>query len=846
MRKIFITLFIASAAFGVSPTINSFNTGQISPFMEARADFGAQAGTFHSKYSSACRTLENMLVLPQGPATKRPGTKYIATVKTGSPKLLSFDYATDDTYIIETGNIYMRFYRDGGKILVSAADANEYEITTPFLEADLFGIQTAQVDNIMYLVDGTNPPQKLVRSGHASWAIDDAPIETGPFQTQNITTTTIRPTGYSFTESADNDTFAITTTTDLTSIFAVGKDFIVGATATGANIGTWTVESIDWTTPTFTITVTGDVADSTGGYILVVDGAVTLTASAATFNSGHAGNGSLWEINQKRGTNLLTGELTTGTLTSSSTASFTGGYSFTTSGTWDATVTLQRSTDDGATWDAALSALNSTNFDNPAESEADTVIHRVLMSDWVSGTCNYKHTVTDTLNHGIVKVTAYTNSKVVTGTILSALANTNATTRWREGYWSDYRGWPKTVEIHHQRLIFGGSDTFTQTLWFGKADADDYENFAEGTLDTSSFTVALEGQNPITWLLGESYLFMGTSGSCGRYGTAGESHTPLNVEGYREQTRNGAQNIKAIIAGNAILYIERGARKVRELGWSLQSDKYISTDLTQLAEDITEGGIVDVAFQARPEPVLWCVLDGDIATLTYQREQAVVAWSLQKTDGDFESVAIIPSDDEDEVWVIANRDNGRYVEQFQPCDWGSDDDNAWFSDSGISYSGAAATSFSGATHLAGESVVVYGDGIIQPNVTVSSTGTFTLGVAAANVIVGHAYTSKLETMPLIIGQEDMFFSKKIHFLNLDFYKTGTCSYSNRPGINLTKINFYEEAGVTAAQELLTSDLNPKHVSFPYGATTKQTVYLETSEPAPMTIRAIGIEYNISR
>lgn len=843
MKNIIVSLLLVSMASGqtsVSPSINSFNTGQVSWSMEARFDFGAQAGTFHSKYSSACRTLENMFVLSQGPATRRPGTKYIATVKTGSPVLLSFDYATDDTYAMEAGNIYMRFYRNSGQIL---DNGDPYEIVTPFLEADLFNIQTAQVDNIMYLVDGTNPPQRLTRSGHTSWTIENAPIETGPFQTENITTTTITPTGYSLAADAAAETFTISGSGDLSAIFTDSKDFIVGDST--ANDGTWTVSSSSYAAPDFAITVTGNITDGTDdGTILVEDGAVTLTALASIFQSGHAGNGSLWEINQKRGTNLLSESLSSNT-NSSSTASFTGGYSFTTSGTWDATVTLERSTDDGSTWDAALSPLNSTNFDNPAESEDDTILHRVTMSDYSSGTCTFTHTISDKLNHGIVNVTSYTSETVVTGTILTQLANTDATKRWRESYWSDYRGWPKTVEIHYQRLIFGGSDTFTQTLWFGKSDPDDYENFAEGTLDTSSFTRALEGQNPITWLLGGDYLFIGTSGSCGRYGTAGESHTPTSPS-YREQTRNGAQNIQATIAGNAIIYIERGARKVREFGYSLQSDKYVSTDLTQISEDITEGGIVDTAFQARPEPVLWCVLDGDIATLTYQREQAVVAWSLQITDGDFESVAITPSADEDEVWVIVNRDNGRYVEQFQPRNWGTDDDDAWFCDVGISYSGTATTSFTGATHLAGESVVVYADGIIQSNVTVTSGGAFTLGVAASNVVVGLAYTSKLETMPLIIGQEDMFFSKKIDFLNLDFYKTGTCNYGNRSRINLTKINFFSEAGLTASVGLYTSSISPKHVSWIYGPTTKQTIYLETSEPAPMMIRAIGIEYKASR
>ncbi len=466
------------------------------------------------------------------------------------------------------------------------------------------------------------------------------------------------------------------------------------------------------------------------------------------------------------------------------------------------------------------------------------------MTDWVSGTMNFKFTISDTLNHGIVKATGFTSTTVLTGTILAPMASTGATTRWREGYWSDFRGWPKTVEIHHQRLIFGGSNTFTQTIWFGKADSDDYENFAEGDLDTSAFTVALEGQNPIKWLLGEDFLFMGTSGSCGRYGTSGESHTPTSPD-YREQTRNGATGIKAMIAGNAILYIERGARKIREFGFNLQSDKYIATDLTQISQSITEGGIVDADFQFRPEPTLWCVLDGDIATLTYQREQQVVAWSLQNTDGSFESVAIIPASDEDEVWVIVNRDNGRFVEQFQARNWGADDDLAWYSDSGIAYSGTATTSFTGATHLASESVVVYADGIIQPNVTVSAAGAFTLGVSAENVIVGHAYTSKLETMPISVDLQDSALNKKIVALDLDFYKTKTCSFGNGADSDLTKINFFSTAGFTAVQDLYTSTRSYKHVSFVYGSTKKQTIFLQTSEPAPLTIRKITPEFRMN-
>lgn len=65
------TLFVALAV-AVSPTLESFNGGQVSPLMELRANF--------PKYQSSCRTIENMLVTVHGPIERRPGTKFISSV----------------------------------------------------------------------------------------------------------------------------------------------------------------------------------------------------------------------------------------------------------------------------------------------------------------------------------------------------------------------------------------------------------------------------------------------------------------------------------------------------------------------------------------------------------------------------------------------------------------------------------------------------------------------------------------------------------------------------------------------------------------------------------------------
>ena len=166
MSRIVLFFLLIANAFGYYVPITNFNTGQVSPLLEARGDF--------AKYNSASRTLENFLVTVQGPVLKRPGTKYIATAKTGSVRLLPFEYSTDDAYIIETGNLYMRFYRrdddpesatfgESGQILDSG---DPVEIVTTFSTSELFSIQYALTDNEMYLVTGTDAPQILSRTSH--------------------------------------------------------------------------------------------------------------------------------------------------------------------------------------------------------------------------------------------------------------------------------------------------------------------------------------------------------------------------------------------------------------------------------------------------------------------------------------------------------------------------------------------------------------------------------------------------------------------------------------------------------------------------------------------------------
>lgn len=168
----------------VAVELTNFTGGELSPRLDGRNDI--------AKYNSGCKTLENMIVYPHGSASRRSGTQFVAEVKDSTKKtrLISFEFSTVQTYILEFGDQYIRFYKDNGVILDGGSP---YEISSPYLEAELFDIKFAQSADTMYICHPNHNPRKLTRSGHTNWTLVDDVIINGPFMDHNVETTTLTP-----------------------------------------------------------------------------------------------------------------------------------------------------------------------------------------------------------------------------------------------------------------------------------------------------------------------------------------------------------------------------------------------------------------------------------------------------------------------------------------------------------------------------------------------------------------------------------------------------------------------------------------------------------------------------
>jgi hypothetical protein len=147
---------------------STFSAGKFSAHAAGREDL--------EKYGQGFKDSLNVRIGSLGGTYRRGGTRHIAAVKTGNTivRVVKFKFSADDQYVLEIGNVYIRFYRNQAQI------GAPYQVTTPYLAADVMDLRFAQSGDTVYVVHKDYAPRKLVRTGHTSWAISTISFTAAP------------------------------------------------------------------------------------------------------------------------------------------------------------------------------------------------------------------------------------------------------------------------------------------------------------------------------------------------------------------------------------------------------------------------------------------------------------------------------------------------------------------------------------------------------------------------------------------------------------------------------------------------------------------------------------------
>jgi hypothetical protein len=355
---------------------------------------------------------------------------------------------------------------------------------------------------------------------------------------------------------------------------------------------------------------------------------------------------------------------------------------------------------------------------------------------------------------------------------------------------------------------------------------------------------------------GEKGLTVGTAGGewIVRPSTLNEALNAANIKATRSTTF-GSENTIPVRAGNAVLFIERSFRKLRELAYVFEIDGFRAPDLTILAEHLSQGGLDVLAYAQNPVPIVWAArADGTLLGMSYSRTEDAVGWhqhlvggvsDASETAAKVESIAVIPSSDgtRDELWLSVQRwVNGAEVRHIESLTkfWETGDtlEEAFFVDSGLTYSGAAVTTLSGLDHLEGETVSILSNGAAHPDKVVTN-GAVSLERETTTAAIGLKYNSDATTMRTDAGSADgtaQGKTKRIHQVVFRFFDTLGFKYG-KDFDNLFSLPFRKGSDpMDAAPPLFSGDT--ENLNWPGNYDQEGQLYMRQDQPLPCTIVAI--------
>ena len=715
----------------------TFNNGEISPLLGSRSDLDF--------WQKSLRECVNFQVLLQGGIRRRSGTIFITEVANSAQpsRLLPFVFNADQAYVLDVnGGGTIRFVANRAYLV---SGASPYAISHGWAAADLPRLNVAQANDVMYVAHPDYEPEKITRSGDIDWAIEDVLFKDGPYlseETGGVTfvaaergsatpfmSSNTTPSGTASSDTGSADAFRVFDGTD--------AEYVDAAKANG-----WVQYALPSAMVVDNYWVKASVSnpEQTPSQWLLQgsnDGVAFTTLDSRQSEVGF-GNSEVryYETNNEQAYLY---------------------YRF----LWEATssqsdsriqeIGLHQKASDQTPYNLTASSASAINDGAGFQSSDNGRSIRLLGPD---GRWRWAEIVTRTSTTN-VQIRLHGHS----------MPNGGPFSRWQLGAFADTPGWPGAVTLYDERLMWARTNAQPLTIFGSKQSIFDDYGVSSPAVETDgiTFTLLSSNMNEILWLADDEDLVSGSSQQIRSVGPADftKAFSAINLTQKKGPT-SGANYLQPITIGGVVLYVARGARKIRELVLGPQN-RYVAPELSVLADHMLKSGVVDWSFSENPDPTIYCVTEnGDLVAIAYDRNQEVVGFARhQIAGGHVESVAVIPGDEdgEDDVYMVVRRTiNGatkRYIEVLEHAFDGDVDtiDDAFFVDCGLKYSGSAISTVTGLSHLEGEEVVALADGGVVTGLTVSG-GQVTLPYAAESIAIGLAYNSRAVTLPVAGPQQD--------------------------------------------------------------------------------------------
>ncbi len=737
------------------PIILGFTAGELSPWLSTRFDLQA--------YQRGAAVLQNFLVQPYGGLRRRNGTAYVARAGSqvaDAARLFSFRYSETDALLLEFFPGGMRVFRQG--VLLYGDAGAPYVLSVPWTTAaQIASLRMIQVNDLLYVTSPVYPPVVISRYGDTDWGCEVMHLDPYPRETYAE-----QAGGVRVLMEADSDEAQVVLDMQappVTEAMAGGELLLVDAPLPERTL----FQKQKFETEAAALPDLSTTIIEAGQRLYERDSATEMYHFYTCYRAYTPDlfNGSLSPIDYPSHFHPGLLRLDAEGLP----YEVNGDWEVHTHGTWNALWELWRSYDsyesrpDISTWQwtriRSFEQNESAERKNWAISGSEDRPCRMVL---VCRSCSaltvpamlYFRSLGGMREYRLL-ITERVNSHVARARVLSHYVGPRKSfysRRWSFGAFGPRNGYPRFAGLHQGRLWFGGTAGQPTTLF--ASSLDDFRNFRMGSNDDDALhlTLATDDQSRICWICPARNLLVGTSTSEWTLASPDGSAVTASNASFSRQSSVGSECKEAYAVENAVFYVQRGGKRLREISYKLEADGFTSTDTSLLAEHLFESGVKQWAVQRGSSAHLWVLMnDGSVCVLTTNVAQQVTAWQRVTFPGRrvcyLETLSQAGSS-EDEVWfVMQNLASGEVsLERL------SESRTYLDTVSGVSRSGARL--FVG-LYLAGQRVFIYPVGMPQAAVAVdvAADGSIivpegTLLPSGRMFLCGVPYDSLVQTMPM--------------------------------------------------------------------------------------------------
>jgi hypothetical protein len=577
----------------------SFSSGELSPSLFARVDF--------AKYHAGAATMRNFFVDYRSGASTRTGTEFIRPTKQdqGPVRLVRFQQSTTVTYVLEFGNLYLRFVSDGGSIVepvfvvesVTKGSSTRVQasVGAPYLEGELVfisGGNIPQLANRYYTIQAVNNAAFNLLDGTLGTPVNSSAWAnyTGGATVQRV---------YTIATPYTSDDLALLKFSQNASVMNITHPHHPPYILTLIDATNWTLVPTTFGATIGSPTITSSISSGGTGttyYKYTVTSVDQNNQESVPISIAVTGPGP--DLRVLAGSNRITWGLVTG-------ASAYNVY-----------------------------GTSPSYFVPPADVGGVGFMGSTLPS-----------------------VNLFTDTNIA--------ADFSQTPPIHENPFSGI--FPQVSSYFQQRLVFGnGGGNDVATFWMSKVGAPynfDVSNPVQSNDAITGSLVSLEVNEIKSMVPMPSGLLVLTtkgvwqlSGGAGGVATQGGPITPATATA-TPQAYVGANDVPPILVNYDIIFVQAKGSIVRDLTYNIYANIYTGNDISILSSHLFYGHqILEWAYAEEPFKIVWAIReDGILLSLTLVKEQDMYGWARHDTRGNFQSVASVTEGQFDATYFVVER-----------------------------------------------------------------------------------------------------------------------------------------------------------------------------------------------